>query len=308
MPTLSQILHLVLRTGQRLKFNLTPNHFYSDIPDLRQLRSSNDWRQRYGTSLVNGASVNEQLFRLVQIVGPNAGRFTDFALHTDAGVVNNEPGGYGPVEALVLYCDILHHRPKQIVQIGCGVSTALMLRAAAEAAYKPSIVCVEPYPSAYLQERHDAGEIVLIKKPAQSVDRDVLTALESGDLLFVDSTHTTKVGSEVIRLITDVLPRLKRGVRVHFHDITWPYDYGSGILDKAIFFWRESTMLWVYLLNNPKYRIDYSMSMLHVDVAMDVKKLFPCYNPRTLIDGLDRQQSGPAAGHVPSSAFLVVEQ
>jgi len=302
MPSLSQVLHFVLRTGQRLRFNLTPNHFYSDIPDLRQLKASSHWRTRYDTSLVNGGDVDQQLARLTQIVGENAGRFTDLAVFDQAGRDNDEPGGYGPIEALALYCDILHHRPAKIVQIGCGVSTAVILAAAREAGYKPEIVCVEPYPSAFLQRQHDSGNIRLIQEFAQTVGRDVLTDLIAGDLLFVDSTHTVKVGSEVVRLVTDVLPRLSPGVRVHFHDITWPYDYGSGIVRNAIFFWRESTLLWTFLIGNPKYRIDYSLSMLHVDRADAVKRLFPCYKPRVMVDGLDAND----VGHVPGSAFLIV--
>jgi len=300
--SLVSVLHFVWRTGQRFKFNLLPNHFYSDTPDLRHLRSTTYWRQRYDTSLVNGGDVDQQLARLKQVVADQAGRFTDDSVWQQAGKENGEIG-YGPIEAVTLYCDILHHRPARIVQVGCGVSTALILRAAQEAGYTPQITCVEPYPTDYLRRLSAEGKIRLIPEIAQTVDRSVFTQLMANDLLFIDSTHTVKVGSEVVRIITDVLPRLTAGVRVHFHDITWPYDYGSGILDNAIFFWRESTLLWTFLINNSKYRIDYSMWMLHVDRVDEVKKLFPCYNPRVMSDGLERSPDG----HVPSSVFLVAQ-
>jgi len=300
--SLVSVLHFVWRNGQRFKFNLLPNHFYSDTPDLRHLSSTSYWRQRYDTALVNGGDVDQQLARLKQVVGDQAGRFTDYSVWQQAGKENGEIG-YGPIEALALYCEILHHRPARIVQVGCGVSTALILRAAHEAGYTPQITCVEPYPTEYLRRLSTEGKIRLIPEIAQTVDRNLFTLLTANDLLFIDSTHTIKVGSEVVRLITDVLPRLNAGVRVHFHDITWPFDYGSGILDNSIFFWRESTLLWTFLIHNNKYRIDYSMWMLHADRAQEVIKLFPCYNPRVLKDGLEQSHEGD----IPSSVFLVVQ-
>ena len=53
-------------------------------------------------------------------------------------------------------------------------------------------------------------------------------------MLFVDATHTVKPGSEVNRIILDVLPRLDAGVFVHFHDIYFPYDYQRGLLSSEL--------------------------------------------------------------------------
>ena len=139
-------------------------------------------------------------------------------------------GGYGEIEAEVLFGFVASRRPRRVIQIGCGVSTAVMLMAAAKADYKPEIVCIEPYPSAYLREAESKGLIRLVVEPAQVVDFDVIADLGDDDLLFVDSTHAVKPGSEVNYLIHEVLPRLRPGAWVHFHDIYFPYDYARDTL------------------------------------------------------------------------------
>src|SRR3989337_782513 len=49
--------------------------------------------------------------------------------------------------------------------------------------------------------------------------------LGEGDILFIDSSHQLKPGSDVEFLLKAVLPMLPAGVRVHFHDIFLPDDY-----------------------------------------------------------------------------------
>jgi hypothetical protein len=143
--------------------------------------------------------------------------------------------GYGPVEAEFLFCFITTKRPNRIVQVGCGASTAVILLAAKEANYKPQVVCVDPFPTGYLTSAAGQKIIELIPKPAQEIDITVFTSLGGGDLLFVDSTHTTRPGSEVNRIILEVLPRLRSGWFVHFHDIFFPYDYQSQVLSTLFF-------------------------------------------------------------------------
>ncbi len=45
------------------------------------------------------------------------------------------------------------------------------------------------------------------------------------DILFIDSSHVSKTGSDVNFLFFDVLPRLKKGVLIHIHDIFYPFLY-----------------------------------------------------------------------------------
>src|SRR5436189_237913 len=83
---------------------------------------------------------------------------------------------------------VFGQRTRRIVQIGCGVSTAVCLLAASEAGYRPAITCVEPYPSEFLRSAAHRGEIALIPQPAETLDHGFLNDLGPGDLFFVDSS------------------------------------------------------------------------------------------------------------------------
>lgn len=133
------------------------------------------------------------------------------------------------------------------------------------------------------------------------MDREELTNLNPGDLLFVDSTHTVKPGSEVNRIILDVLPRLAKEVYVHFHDIYFPYDYQRGLITEDVFFNVESTLLHAFLIDNRKYKIYFSLSMLHYFAPDRIKSCFPSYSQQSNADGL-RAEVG---GHFPSAIYLV---
>jgi hypothetical protein len=211
-----------------------------------------------------------------------------------------EGGGYGVIEACVLHAFIRRHRPRRIVQVGCGLSTSVMLRAATLAEYRPELTCVEPYPSAYLAAAANDGRITLIKQPAERVPRETLTKLGKGDMLFVDSTHTVRPGSEVNRIILDILPRLDAGVFVHFHDIYFPYDYPRGVMSSELFFNAESTLLHAFLINNAHCRIVLSLSMLHYAAPERMKAYLPMYDPQANDDGLRSSQGA----HFPSATYL----
>jgi len=205
----------------------------------------------------------------------------------DAAVTANGALGYGPAEAQILHAFVASVRPRRVVQVGAGVSTAVILGAASKHETETRVTCVDPFPTEYLRVLADRGEIELIAENAQSVALETFTDLADGDLLFIDSTHTVKPGSEVNRIILEVLPRLARGVMVHFHDITFPYDYQRDVLDRALFFWCESTLLHAFLAGNDRVRVLMSGSMLQYARADDLRRIIPRFDPRDHDRGLD---------------------
>ena len=118
-------------------------------------------------------------------------------------------------------------------------------------------------------------------------------------MLFVDSTHTVKPGSEVNRIILEVLPRLQAGALVHFHDITFPYDYPPDILDRTLFFWNESALLLALLTGNSSLSVLFAMSMLHDSAPRTVSNRLPHYRPMAMDKGLRSRD-----GHYPTSIYL----
>lgn len=294
--------HRSFRLLQRAGINLLPEHFYSAVPNLADLERRSDWRKPRSMHGILQRDVDAQVALVGAWVSPHAEVLRTRSIHRDAFVGGGADGGYGEIEAEVLFGFVATNKPRRITQVGCGVSTAICLSAAERAGYKPDIVCLEPYPSSYLKGAADKGTIRLIGQPAQTVDYEVIADLDDGDLLFIDSTHAVKPGSEVNYLIHEVLPRLKPRVWVHFHDIYFPYDYTRDALDGDMLFPQESSLLYAFLVGNSRFKIEASLSMIHYARPDALRRLIPKYRPSRQIDGLRMSTEG----HFPSSAWLRV--
>ncbi len=241
------LLVKLFHIGQRFGFDVLPRHFYSEIPDMGNLKRTNCWKKPYSMIGVAGTDLDAQLAFVRSVVPPPLlERLACGDVHREACGRNGEEG-YGPIEADFLFAFISTLRPQRIVQIGCGVSTAICLMAAQEAGYTPEIVCIEPYPTPFLTKTSAAKAITLIQEKVENLDYSFLGPLEAGDLFFVDSSHALGPAGEVTRIVLEMLPRLNAGVRVHFHDIYFPYDYPGDLLSTALFFNHESTLLHAFL-------------------------------------------------------------
>lgn len=295
-------LHDLFLAGQRLGLDILPRHFYSAIPDIHELGRNELWKKPSSMVGVGGTDIESQLRFLGECCLPLQERLQQGGIHEYACRENGE-GGYGFVEAEFLFCFIATKRPKRIVQVGSGVSTAVILLAAKEAGYVPEVVCIDPYPTGYLTRMAERKLIDLIPEKAQQVDLNVLTGLDAGDLLFIDSTHAMRPGSEVNRIILEVLPRLPSGCFVHFHDIYFPYDYQSSVLT-TLFFAGESTLLQAFLINNRRCSIAVSLSMLHHSCPQRMQSVLRNYLPAVMNHGLHKVKGG--SGHFPSATYLSV--
>lgn len=294
-------LRTLFEVGQRFGLHILPKHFYSSIPDIRALRASEHWRKPTSMVGIGGTDLDEQLAFVREVCAPHITELSTPPPNDiyQRGIAEAREVGYGPTEAEFLYCFIASKKPAKIVQMGCGVSTGLIHRAAKDAGYTANIVCIEPFPSDYLREMDQAGRIRLLAQKGQEVDLSELTDLGPGDLLFIDSSHSVAPGSEVERAILEVMPRLQTGVYVHFHDVYFPYTYTRLTLSDELFFSTESVLLQALLTDNPRYRIVASLSMLHYGRAEQLRQIIPHYTPAPNQDGLS---AGP--GHFPSALYL----
>ena len=284
--------------SQRFGATVLPNHFYSEIPDFNELARTHGWRKPMSMHGIDCPSTMEQLATLDAWVRSTSTADDLGGIHDRACEANGE-GGFGPLEAQALYAFVVHEKPRKIAQIGCGVSTAIILEAADAAEYRPELTCVEPYPTSMLQKLDREGKLTLRSAKAQDVPANELAALAEGGLLFVDSTHTLRPGSEVIVLISEILPRLAGGTWAHFHDIYFPYDYGPALLEEGVFQFRENTLLYAFLVNNARWRIEVSMSMLHHAEREGLGGVLEGYEPMPMSDGLR-----VGTGHFPASTYL----
>jgi hypothetical protein len=286
---------------QKFKIDFLPRHFYSEIPNISNLRSEKAWRKKFEMKSVNGADVSDHFDLLKKWLGEPIGGELEFRnVHLEACRINGTDG-YGLVEAQVLFGFVAKEKPFEIFQIGCGVSTAICLMAAEFADYVPQVTCVEPYPSDYLIRMENESRIRLIRKKAQELELSDVEKISPHALFFVDSTHTLGPAGEVTRIILEMLPRLKKGCAVHFHDILFPYDYPRDLLNGALFFPHESPLLHAFLCGNSRFQILCSLSMLHYQKKQELQRLIPSYLPAGDEEGL---QTTP--GHFPSATYLKV--
>lgn len=177
-------------------------------------------------------------------------------------------------DAMVLYGMIRQLRPKKIVEVGCGYSTAAMLDTVDALNLDTKIHCIEPFPSRLSQVAGDARGYTLTQDFVQNVPLSMFESLESGDILFIDSSHVIKAGSDLEFLLFSVLPSLNSGVVVHFHDIFWPYQYPESWNQQGRA-WNEIFAIRCFLMYNSSFEIVYFGSYMEKEHAALVNRLVP---------------------------------
>jgi len=294
-------LRVLFEQGQRISLDILPRHFYSEIPNIHRLRKTSWWKKPYSMNGVKGNDTKKQLELVKKYCTPKiTEEIRSRDIHRAASEKNGREG-FGSVEADFLFAFVTRNKPNQIFQIGCGVSTAVCLLAAEYAGYSPEVLCVDPYPNEFLKRSDRRGDVDLIQKGVEKIRLEKIENLKSDLLFFVDSTHSLGPSGEVTRIILEMLPKLKEGAYVHFHDINFPYDYGRGILDSSLFFGHEGALLLSFLAYNSRFRVLISQSMLHYSYPNELKKYLPGYDPAPNRDGLSMGD-----GDFPSSTYLRV--
>ena len=160
-----------------------------------------------------------------------------------------DPGNdqFPPQDAALLYSMVRKLRPKRMVEIGCGWSTTVTAQAIEDGGLGTHLTCIDPYPRSWLADMPAVTE--LRQERVELTPLDVFTALGPDDILFVDSSHVVKTGSDVVHELLEVVPRLADGVVVHVHDVFIPEDYPKGWV-AAGFGWNEQYLLQAYLVGN----------------------------------------------------------
>lgn len=162
-------------------------------------------------------------------------------------------------DTILLNGMIRHFRPKRIVEIGCGNSSAVMLDTnGLFFDNQIELTFVDPYPQ-ILEGMMRPGDkdlptVDLKVLPVQKLPVTFFDRLEANDILFIDSSHVSKAGSDVNYLFFEVLPRLKPGVIVHVHDILYPFELPRAWLEEGRF-WNEQYLLRAFLTHNNSYEL-----------------------------------------------------
>lgn len=228
--------------AEKIGIHIQRPHFYSSIPTVGELDDGLWNRNDAGIEWNDCGSA-----RLLQEISEFAG---DFARIVESGRWDPRNPAFSHNDASTYYCMVRHLRPGRIVEVGGGYSTQLAALAA-EANGSGRITCIEPYPGDPLK----GLDVRLIESRVQDADACEFGDLEAGDVLFVDSSHVSKIGSDINHLFFKVLPALARGVYVHFHDIFLPYEYLQEWIKEKMLFWNEQYLLRAFLMGNSEWSI-----------------------------------------------------
>lgn len=285
----------------RVGLHVMPKHFYTPIADYAWLRQRPEvWQGRASLTGVEW-DLDAQVEWLRTVCEPYLDEVAGLQFYADITASGAGPG-YEPIEAQVLHCYIRAATPARVVEVGGGATTAVMLHAtefnARDGKPPTQITTMEPYPSAWLKARKD---LTLVPTGAEEAPLAIFDQLEAGDLLFVDSSHAVKLGSEVVRLCHEIIPRLPAGVTIHFHDIFLPYLYPREALTD---YWapQETSLLLALMTENPRLSVLCCQAALHYDRLPDVTAILPDYRPQASHHGLaagDRFRT-----HFPKSLWL----
>lgn len=161
-----------------------------------------------------------------------------------------------PGDAMVYYALLRKWKPSRLVEVGSGYTSALALDCSDRHLPDLQKTFIEPYPDRLfrLLSERDQQQTKIYAKPVQEVPLDIFDQLEPGDILFVDTDHFTKAGSEVNWIAFNVFPRLPPGVHIHIHDMYWPFEYPIGWLKERRGY-NEAYFFRAFLMDNPRYCI-----------------------------------------------------
>jgi hypothetical protein len=161
------------------------------------------------------------------------------------------------------------------MEIGCGYSTQIAGKALTmncQEGKNGKMICIEPYPQPMLTKAN--LDIELITEKVENINLGFFEQLNTNDILFIDSTHTVKFGSDVCKEILSILPIIPRGVWIHFHDIFFPYDYPPKWLIEERRAWNEQYMLESFLAYNQSFEVVLANNWLSVDYPHEMAKIW----------------------------------
>ena len=262
----------LFQNWERHGFHVTPARFNQPIPDTQSLPETL-WSR---PSELVGIHMNDAgQLKLLR----NFSRFRDEYQHFPTGEPQERNqfylgnGLFDGVDALVAYCMIRHFQPRLTIEVGGGFSS-LVLGQAAEKNKNSGVICIEPFPREFLREGFP-GLQSLIEKKVQDIGLEFFSQLASGDILFIDSSHTVKIGGDINYLFLEVLPRLNPGVIVHVHDIFLPFEYRRDWVLDEFRFWTEQYLLQAFLIFNSEFEVLMANSYLNHYHQPDLKAAFP---------------------------------
>jgi hypothetical protein len=248
-----------------LKVHITPVNYYSPIPDINELSPD------IFTKVNDCMGLSFDADSLQCFMENDCNKYLEEYFPV-------ENSGLSKVDAFVLYVLIRERKPIKFVEIGSGESTKIALKALEKNKLDGdfySMTAIEPYPREYLKTIENSS-FLLIEKKVQDV---AISVFDNTDILFIDSSHVSKIGSDVNFEIFQVLPRMKVGSLIHWHDIMIPIDYPKSWIENGNMYWNESYMVQSFMMFNTSFKIYWPSKYMQVKFPQELKQHFPFFQP-----------------------------
>lgn len=253
-------------------------HFYTPIPDIKELEKRKVWDR---ISSLSGLNMNGP--GQVSLLTEMATKFSKECnwpkdATDDLHQFHWLNHSFSFECASLLHYMIRFYRPKRIIEIGSGFSSRV-INAAIPINQNEGSPCnyeiVDPFPAEHTKTLKNLSSIKISK--AEELPENYFSSLVSGDILFIDSGHVVRTGSDVNFLILDILPTLQPGVVIHFHDICMPREYSKTYFTNPTFrmFWTESYLLQAFLAFNNEFEVLGAVSYLRTYYPDSFQKIFP---------------------------------
>jgi len=255
-----------------------PGHFYSPIPDLAEVERKSGLLFATDPRDLPGIDIREaqQLELLEQCVDFYREQpFT--AGRTEANRYFFENPAYSYSDAIFYYLMLRRYRPRRLIEVGSGYSTCIALDTRERFLNgSPEITCIEPYPELVrsLMRPSDAQRVTIRAEALQEAPLSLFESLGENDVLFIDSTHVSRIGSDVNRLFFEILPRLRPGVLIHVHDVFYPFEYPRHWIMEGRA-WNEIYVLRAFLEFNDRFEIVLFNTYLTQNQRPFIQERFP---------------------------------
>ena len=243
-----------------------PGHYYSPIADIDQIkqREQEIW---HPISMENIKGVDFNIEEQIILTRVFEGYYADipFPENKTAGQRYYLDNAFYPYpDAIVLYFFIRHFKPRRIIEVGSGFSSAVMLdtKKKFDLNIDLTFIDIDTTRLFSLITEEEKASVRIITQPVQQVSLDLFEELEENDILFIDSSHIAKIGSDLNFLLFEVIPKLRKGVLIHFHDIFFPFEYPKEWVYMG-WSWNENYILRAFLMCNNQFKIKYFFHLLH---------------------------------------------
>lgn len=253
-----ELLRQAFINRKQYKTWVPPGHYYSPIASLQEIRSNEDRIFGIIEKEIPGIDLCEaEQIDLLNQFGKYYAELP-FGSYKQANLrYFFENQSYSYSDAIFLYCMIRHIRPKKIVEVGSGYSSCAILDTN-ELFFDNKISCtfIDPYPKLLLSLINDSDKdrIEIIPKRLQDIGVEKFSILSAEDMIIIDSTHVSKVDSDVNYIFFKLLPHITPGIYIHFHDIFYPFEYPKEWIYEGKAF-NEDYILRAFLQHNKAFKI-----------------------------------------------------